>query len=334
MDRMDREKGLLVHVNRLSVGFRVFEGLLKVLNGVSLHIGQGERVGLVGETGCGKTTTVKSILRVLPQPPAIIFMGKISFRGKDVLKMGRQALYQLRRTSVAAIFQDPLQALNPVFTVGTQLADIVRDWAAGMGKKMSEKEIFQRCVEALTLTGMPDPERIMACYPIQLSGGMRQRVCIAEALVRPVELLLADEPTTNLDVTIQDQILRKLDELVEKRGMSILLITHSLGIVMDRTERVYVMYAGTIVEEGETKELFARPLHPYTQGLLNSVPKLTGEGISEGIPGKIPDYLAPPSGCRFHPRCEFVMPICKEQAPPLLAGEEDHHVACFLYRGR
>ncbi|MBC7097572.1 ABC transporter ATP-binding protein [Candidatus Bipolaricaulota bacterium] len=327
---MERNMESLVQVKGLSVGFRVFEGLLRVLDGISLRIGQGERVGLVGETGCGKTTTVKSILKVLPQPPAVIFGGEVLFRGKDVLRMSRRAVHQLRRTSVAAIFQDPLQALNPVFTVGTQLSDIVRDWAAGTGKRLSKKEIFQRCVEALAQTGMPDPERIMTCYPIQLSGGMRQRVCIAEALVRPVELLLADEPTTNLDVTIQDQILRKLDELVDEKGMSILLITHSLGVVMDLTERVYIMYAGTIVEEGRTEELFTNPKHPYTQGLLKSIPKLTGEGISQGIPGRIPNYLNPPSGCRFHPRCEHVMPICTQQKPPLAEYEG---VACHLYRG-
>ncbi|KUO42656.1 MAG: peptide ABC transporter ATP-binding protein [Hadesarchaea archaeon YNP_N21] len=330
---MEKKTESLVHVQGLSVGFRVFEGLLKVLQELSLQIRPGERVGLVGETRCGKTTTMKSILRVLPQPPAVLFGGEVLYRGKDVLKMSRRAIYQLRRSSIAAIFQDPLQALNPVFTVGTQLTDIVRDWAAGTGKKMSRKEIFQRCVEALAQTGMPDPERIMTCYPIQLSGGMRQRVCIAAALVRPIELLLADEPTTNLDVTIQDQILRKLDELVEERGMSILLITHSLGVVMDRTERVYIMYAGSIVEEGQTKEIFANPLHPYTKGLLKSAPRLTGEGISQGIPGRVPSYLDPPSGCRFHPRCEFSMPICQKERPPLLTMEESHQVACFLYQG-
>jgi peptide/nickel transport system ATP-binding protein len=323
----------LVQVKGLSVGFRVFEGLLKVLDGIALRIGEGERVGLVGETGCGKTTTVKSILRVLPQPPAVIFGGEVLYRGRDVLKMSGREVHQLRRTSVAAIFQDPLQALNPVFTVGTQLMDIVRDWAASTGKRMSKKEIFARCVEALEQTGMPDPERIMTCYPIQLSGGMRQRVCIAEALMRPVELLLADEPTTNLDVTIQDQILRKLDELVEEKGMSILLITHSLGVVMDLTERVYIMYAGSIVEEGKTEQLFTNPKHPYTQGLLKSIPKLTGEGISQGIPGRIPNYLSPPSGCRFHPRCERVKPVCSQEKPPFVELDRVGGVACHLYRG-
>lgn len=322
----------LVEVKDLTVGFKVFEGHLKVLDRVNLVIGEGERVGLVGETGCGKTTTVKSILRVLPQPPAVIGGGEVLYRGRDVLKMSRREVYQLRRTSLAAIFQDPLQALNPVFTIGTQLMDIVKDWAASVGKRFSKKEIFARCIEALKQTGMPDPERIMSCYPIQLSGGMRQRVCIAEALIRPVELLLADEPTTNLDVTIQDQILRKLDELVREKGMSILLITHSLGVVMDLTERVYIMYAGTIVEEGRTKELFSSPLHPYTQGLLASIPKLTGEGVSQGIPGRIPNYLDPPSGCRFHPRCAYATAMCSERRPSF-SPHGGGQVACFRYGG-
>jgi len=329
---MEKMTEPLIQVRGLSVGFKVFEGLLRVLNGVALRIGEGERVGLVGETGCGKTTTVKSILRVLPRPPAEIAGGEILYRGRDILRMRRREVHDLRRRALAAIFQDPLQALNPVFTIGTQLTDIVRDWAAGTGTKLSKKQIIARCIEALEQTGMPDPERIMACYPIQLSGGMRQRVCIAEALVRPVELLLADEPTTNLDVTIQDQILRKLDELVDEKGMSILLITHSLGVVMDLTERVYIMYAGTIVEEGGTGELFASPFHPYTQGLLKSIPKLTGEGISRGIPGRIPNYLDPPPGCRFHPRCENAMPICAKEKPPLVS-QGNGKVACFLYRG-
>jgi len=330
---MKRAMGSLVQVRELSVGFRVFEGHLNVLDGVGLSIGERERVGLVGETGCGKTTTIKSILRVLPMPPGEITGGEILYRGKNILRMGRKEVHNLRRTALTAIFQDPLQALNPVFTIGTQLMDIVKDWAASTGRRLSKKEVFQRCVEALAQTGMPDPERIMTCYPIQLSGGMRQRVCIAEALVRPVELLLADEPTTNLDATIQDQILRKLDELVDEKGMSILLVTHSLGVVMDLTERVYIMYAGTIVEEGRTEEVLSRPKHPYTQGLLKSIPKLTGEGISQGIPGRIPNYLNPPSGCRFHPRCEHVMPICTQQKPSLTEYEEGAKVACHLCRG-
>lgn len=322
----------LLDVKDLHVGFKIFEGYLSVLNGVELTLGEGERVGLVGETGCGKTTTVKSILRVLPMPPARIAGGEIFYRDKDILKMKRREVQTLRRAELTAIFQDPLMSLNPVFTVGTQLRDIVKDSLGTSGKKLTKKQITTRCIEALKETGMPDPERIMSNYPIQLSGGMRQRVCIAEALSTTAQLLLADEPTTNLDVTIQDQILRKLDELVDEKNVSVLIITHSLGVVMDLTQRLYIMYAGTMVEEGKTEELFARPLHPYSQGLMKSVPKLTGEGISDGIPGHIPNYLDPPAGCRFEPRCKHAMPICQTEKPPLFNVENGRHVACFLYR--
>jgi len=323
---------LLLDVKELHVGFKIFEGYLDVLNGVKLTVEEGERVGLVGETGCGKTTTVKSILCVLPIPPARIAGGEIFYRGKDILKMKRREIQRLRRAELTAIFQDPLMSLNPVFTVGTQLRDIVKDSLGTSGKKLTKKQITTRCIEALKETGMPDPERIMSNYPIQLSGGMRQRVCIAEALSTTAQLLLADEPTTNLDVTIQDQILRKLDELVDEKNVSVLIITHSLGVVMDLTQRLYIMYAGTMVEEGQTEELFARPLHPYSQGLMESVPKLTGEGVSDGIPGHIPNYLDPPAGCRFEPRCKHAMPICQTEKPPLFNVENGRHVACFLYR--
>jgi peptide/nickel transport system ATP-binding protein len=304
-----------------------------VLNRARLEVDTGERVGLVGETGCGKTTTVKSILRVLPMPPAEVASGEILYRGVDTLKMSPRGIRDLRRREMSAIFQDPLQSLNPVFTVGTQLRDILKDSMGGRGRgRLTKREIEARCIAALRETGMPDPERIMKNYPSQLSGGMRQRVCIAEALSREAQLLLADEPTTNLDVTIQDQILRRLDELVDRKGTSVLIITHSMGLVRDLTQRVYIMYAGTMVETGRTKDLLAEPRHPYTQGLMKSVPRLTGEGISDGIPGRIPNYLEPPCGCRFHPRCPHVMPICKETAPEFFDVGEGHVAACYLYR--
>ena len=324
---------LLLEIRDLHVGFRIFEGHLRVLAGVTLWVAEGERVGLVGETGCGKTTTVKSVLRVLPIPPAIVTGGEILYRGRDVLGMRRHALHVLRREELTAIFQDPLQSLNPVFTVGSQLRDIVRDsMRTPEGRALSRREIEARCIQALEETGMPDPERIMSNYPIQLSGGMRQRVCIAEALSTTARLLLADEPTTNLDVTIQDQILRKLDRLVDQKGSSVLMITHSMGVVRDLTQRIYIMYAGSIVETGPTRQLLASPKHPYTQGLMASVPRLTGRGVSEGIPGRIPNYLEPPPGCRFHPRCPHRMPECSVEVPPMFDVGADQHAACYLYR--
>ncbi len=327
------EMNPLLEIKNLHVRFKIFEGELKVLNGVDMTIGEGEKVGLVGETGCGKTTTIKSVLRVLPSPPAKILGGEIFYRGKDILKMKRREIPGLRRGEISAIFQDPMTSLNPVFTVGHQLQDIIKHSLKEKGKEdLSKKKIRSRAAALLKETGMPDPERILLSYPIQLSGGMRQRVCISEALRVTVKLLMADEPTTNLDVTIQDQILRGLDELVVKRGTSILLVSHSLGVVRNLTQRLYIMYAGNIVETAGTKELFADPLHPYTQGLLKTVPKLTGEGISKGIRGRIPNYLNPPEGCRFHPRCDHTMPICKNEKPTFFSVGESHKVACFLYK--
>jgi len=325
---MDR----LLEIKNLHVGFKIFEGHLRVLNGVHLDVKEGERVGLVGETGCGKTTTVKSILRVLPTPPARVTGGEIDYRGRDVLTMSRREMTALRRHELTAIFQDPLQSLNPVFTIGTQLRDIVKDSAIGRGRRLSRREVESRCLAALRETGMPDAERIMTNYPAQLSGGMRQRVCIAEALSTNANLMLADEPTTNLDVTIQDQILRKLDELVEEKGASVVMITHSMGVVRDLTQRVSIMYAGSIVETGKTREVLENPMHPYSQGLMASVPKLTGEGISEGIPGRIPSYLDPPSGCRFHPRCPHQMEICSTESPSFFEITNAHQAACYLYQ--
>jgi peptide/nickel transport system ATP-binding protein len=322
----------LLAIKDLHVGFRIFEGDLKVLNGVWLDVKEGERVGLVGETGCGKTTTVKSVLRVLPTPPARTTGGQIEYNGVDILGMQRRRMTALRRHELTAIFQDPLQSLNPVFTVGTQLRDIAKDSSIGLGHHLSRREVEARCLDALQATGMPDAKRIMTNYPVQLSGGMRQRICIAEAFLSNARLMLADEPTTNLDVTIQDQILRKLDELVEDQGISVVMITHSMGVVRDLTQRVNIMYAGSIVETGETHELLERPKHPYTEGLMASVPKLTGHGISEGIPGRIPNYLDPPPGCRFHPRCEHRMEICVTASPPFYEIGGEHRVACYLYR--
>ncbi len=322
----------LLIIKNLHVHYRTFEGTLKVLNGVEMTIVEGEKVSLVGETGCGKTTTIKSILQVLPKPAAEIRSGEIVYRGKDILKMRPREIQGLRKGEISAIFQDPVSALNPVFTVGYQLEDIVRQLSKGKAREeRSRKRIREQAVAVLKETGMPDPERILTNYPIQLSGGMRQRVCISEAFSTAARLLLADEPTTNLDVTIQDQILKRLDDLVEKKGTSILLISHSLGVVRKVTDRVCIMYAGNIVEEARTQELFARPLHPYTQALLKTVPKLTGEGVSKGIPGRIPNYLNPPVGCRFHPRCDRTMPICRKQRPPFFSIGNGHQVACFLY---
>jgi peptide/nickel transport system ATP-binding protein len=321
----------LLEIKDLRVHFDVYGGALKVLDGVNFVVQSGQKVGLVGETGCGKTTTMKAILRILPEPPARIAGGEINFKGQDILKMGQNELRKIRGEGISMIFQDPTAALNPVFSIGQQLGAVVKHSPGG--KKLSKKEIRQRALIPLREVSLPDPERMLDSYPVQLSGGMRQRVCIAMALVASSELLIADEPGTSLDVTIEDQILRLLHGLVEDKNVSVILITHTLGVVRQSTDRVYVMYAGNMVEVAATSELFANPLHPYTHGLMDAVPRLTGGGVSDGIPGRIPEYMNPPAGCRFHPRCPRAMDICRREKPAFYAHGDDHAVACFLYGG-
>jgi peptide/nickel transport system ATP-binding protein len=320
----------LLDIKDLRVEFKVYGGVLKVLDGVNFSVDAGEKVGLVGETGCGKTTTMKAILRILPTPPARITSGEILFKGQDILKMRDRDLGKVRGSGISMIFQDPTAALNPVFTIGQQLGAVVQH-ASPANSRLSKRKIRDKAVIPLKEVGLADPERMLDSYPIQLSGGMRQRVCIGMALATDPELLIADEPGTSLDVTIQDQVLRLLHALVEDKGTSVILITHTLGVVRETTDRVYVMYAGNMVEVARTRRLFADPLHPYTQGLMQAVPKLTGGGIAEGIPGRIPSYLNPPSGCRFHTRCPRVMDICRHEKPPFFGVDKEHQVACFLY---
>lgn len=321
----------LLNIEDLEVHFKVYGGFLRVLDGVNFQVFPGEKVGLVGETGCGKTTTMKTVMRILPQPPGVIRGGRIFFRGKDVLRMREQEVEALRRKSISMIFQDPTASLNPVFTIGEQMLEVVRFARGAKGEDSSNRKI---AIRALQEVALPDPERILASYPLQLSGGMRQRVCIAMALLSHKELLIADEPGTSLDVTIQDQILRLIHRLAEERNMAVILISHSLGVIREWTDRVYVMYAGYMIEEAKTAELFAEPLHPYTQALMRCVPKLTGTGVFEGIPGRIPDYFDPPSGCRFHPRCPQAFERCLKEKPPFYEVKDGHRVACFLFGGK
>lgn len=320
----------LLKIDNLHAEFKVYEGHLSVLNGVGIRVRAGERVGLVGEAGCGKTTTMKCVLRILPSPPGRITEGKILFRGRDILKMGQQGIQRVRGRGISMIFQDPTAALNPVFTVGDQLTSVIKYGSRG---SPSKKQIRTRAIAALREVQLPDAERIFTNYPVQLSGGMRQRVCIAMALATEPELLIADEPTTSLDVTIQDQVLRLLNGLVDQHGTSVIFITHSLGVVREMTDWVYVMYAGNIVEGARNDSLFANPLHPYTLGLMSALPKLTGGGIAEGIPGRIPDYLSPPSGCRFHTRCPQAMKECSDARPRTTHVSDEHDVDCYLYGG-
>jgi len=323
----------MLEIRDLHVYFRVYEGVSRVLDGVSLYVAKGERVGFAGETGCGKTVAMKAVMGMLKIPPAIIPHGEIFLDGRDVLKMSQRELLQIKGTEISMIFQDPMNALNPVFTIGEQLCDVIRFARRyrSSGVNLSKKEVHDKAIAALGEVRLPDPKRIKNNYPLELSGGMRQRVLIAMALVNEPSFLIADEPGTALDVTIQAQILDLLSELVKNRRISVLLITHNLGVIQETTERVYIMYAGQVVETAPTAVLFKNPKHPYTQGLLASVPRLTGGKIAEGIPGTVPDYIDALSGCRFHPRCSHVMPICSLKKPPFTMLKPDQYVACYLY---
>jgi peptide/nickel transport system ATP-binding protein len=326
----------LLEIKNLHINFKVYEGILKVLGGVDFKVAAGEKVGLIGEAGCGKTTTMKSILQILASNsifPDVSPKSEILYEGKNMLEMNERDIQLIRREQISMIFQDPTAALNPVFKVGTQFRDIIKASQVARGEKdISKSDIESIAIEALTSVSLHDPERILENYPVMLSGGMRQRICIAMALATAESLLIADEPGTSLDVTIQDQVLRLLGNLVKDRGTSIILISHALGAVRGLVDIVYTMYAGSMVEMAKTRDLFANPLHPYTEGLMRAVPKLTGEGILEGIPGRIPDYSDPPVGCRFHPRCPHMMPICKTVRPPFYDKGNEHHVACYLYK--
>jgi peptide/nickel transport system ATP-binding protein len=268
---------------------------------VSLEVREGEKVGVVGETGCGKTVTMKAMMGVLPMPPGRIPKGEILFQGKDILKMSSTELRNMRGRDMSMIPQGATESLNPVFTIGDQLMAVIR-YSGDSQRTSSRQELKDRAMDILKEVRIPDTERIMRSYAIQLSGGMRQRVLIGMAQATEATLLIADEPSTALDVTTQEQILRLMREMVEKRSVSIIIITHNLGVVRQLTDRTYIMYAGSVVEVARTRDLFSEAMHPYTRGLMNSVPKLSGKGIAPGIKGMIPDYFDPPQGCRFRPR--------------------------------
>ncbi|ATW25344.1 ABC transporter ATP-binding protein [Candidatus Formimonas warabiya] len=320
------KNNLILDIRNLSISFRVYGKITKVIDQISFSVAKGQRVGLVGESGCGKTTTLRAILNVLPSN-AIVASGEVFFNGRDVFKMPAAELEQFRRKGAGMIFQDPSSALNPVFTIGDQLKTALK--YAGQGK-MDKGALYQQVKQALGDVYLADPERIMDSYPFQLSGGMKQRVCIAVTLAAGRELLLADEPGTSLDVTIQDQILRLINQLVLDRHLSVIMVSHSLGVIREVTSFVNIMYAGTIVESGDTGMVFRQPKHPYTVALMNCVPKLTGEGIAEGVPGRIPDYAHPPLGCRFSPRCPYAQEICHQERPPRSEVGPNHWVSCYF----
>ena len=319
----------VLRIKDLKVWYNTYRGSAKVVDGVNIHVEHGEKIGLVGESGCGKTTTMKTILRTINPSQVQIPEGEIFFRDKNILKMSSKQLMNVRRKHISMISQEPMAALNPVFTVGQQLQDIIK--YSHPSKKISRKEIDALALKAIADVMIPDGDRILKSYPHQLSGGMRQRICIAMALITPRDLLIADEPGTALDVTIQDQIHRLLTVLVKEKGSSLIMITHSLGVARELVDRIYIMYAGNIVEIAETKDLFARPSHPYTKGLIKCVPKLSGGGVTAGIYGYVPDYINPTEGCRFFPRCPDAKEICAQKKPIMCEMEKGHHVACWNY---
>jgi oligopeptide/dipeptide ABC transporter ATP-binding protein len=316
----------LLEVRDLAVMFTGSAGVARAVDGIDLVVGEGETVGLVGESGCGKSVTALAILRLVEAPGHIAHGSSVRLEGRDLLALGTKEIRAVRGNHVALVFQEPLSALNPVLTIGDQIAETVR-----AHEGVSRSTARWRAVEMLTTVGIPDAERHAAAYPHQLSGGMRQRALIAMALACHPKLLLADEPTTALDVTIQAEILELLDRLQQKLGMAVLLITHNLGIVAERTRRVYVMYAGQIVEEAPTEQLFAHPSHPYTEGLLGAIPSLveTKERLV-AIPGQVPPAHAWPGACRFHPRCPHAWSKCRTEMPPLLEAAAGHRARCWL----
>ena len=305
---------LLLKVDNLSTWFYTDDGIVKAVNDVSFSLNKGHTLGIVGESGCGKSITSLSVMRLIDSPPGKIVGGKILFKGEDLLAKSEEEMRRVRGKRIAMIFQEPMTSLNPVYTVGRQIEE-----ALLIHESMTKKEAKRRALEMLRLVRIPLPEKRFDEYPHQLSGGMRQRVMIAIALACSPELLICDEPTTALDVTIQAQILALIDELKEKTGTSVIMITHDLGVISEITDEVLIMYAGEIVEYAPKAQLFKNPLHPYTQGLIACVPKLGCDSDRlQTIEGTVPSFDDMPAGCTFWPRCPFAEAICKEKKPPLI----------------
>ena len=320
----------LLEVKGLKTYFFTDEGVVRAVDGIDLRIDRGETLGIVGESGCGKTVTALSVLRLIPMPPGRIVEGQILYEGRDLVTLPPGQMRKVRGKEISMVFQEPMTSLNPVFTIGEQIAEAIR-LHEGLGRRAA----MDKTVEMLKIVHMANPERRVKEYPHQLSGGMRQRVMIAMALSCNPKLLIADEPTTALDVTIQAQILELLNELKAKLGMAVMLITHDMGVIAETAQRVMVMYAAKVVEEAPVKELFKEPLHPYTQGLLRSIPRIdlaaTKKQRLEAIPGVVPSLIDVPPGCRFTPRCPFAKAVCSEKDPVLKEVKPGHKVACWLY---
>ena len=315
----------LLEVRDLFLEFKTSRGRLKALNGISFDVQTGEVFGLVGETGCGKTVTGLSVLRLLPKS-ALVTRGQVIFAGVDLLTLAQREIESVRGKEIAMIFQDPSSSLNPVFTIGSQIERVIRQHI-----KVTAQQASAQARDVLTAVELPDAEHIMASYPHQLSGGMQQRVMIAMALSCHPRLLIADEPTTSLDVTIQAQILRLLRDLQKKFEVSVILITHNLGVIAQTCDRLAVLYAGRVTESGSTGDIFNNPKHPYTRGLMNAIPRPGSRGKKmAAIPGTVPTNPGAMVGCAFAPRCEFAIELCLVESPGLFPVGDNHLNACFL----
>jgi peptide/nickel transport system ATP-binding protein len=315
----------LLEVKSLSTSFFTRDGEVRAVDRVSFSVDEGKLMGLVGESGSGKTACVLSIMRLLPESGRIVG-GEVRFEGRDLVKLPEPEMRSVRGARIAMIFQEPMTSLNPVFTIGSQIAEAVR-----LHQNTSRREARERAIEGLRMVGIADPERRVDDYPHQLSGGMRQRVMIAMALSCNPRLLIADEPTTALDVTIQAQILDLIRELQSRLSLAVILVTHDLGIVAEYADTVTILYAARVMEQAQSAELFRNPLNPYTRALLESIPGADGnrQRRLRAIPGTIPSALHPPSGCRFHPRCPMAIPECARVEPPLEEKAPNHYVACI-----
>lgn len=319
---------LLLRVENLQTHFLTDDGVVKAVDGVTFDLNRGETLGIVGESGCGKSVTNLSIMKLIPSPPGRIVGGKVMFDGRDILGLSESELRQIRGNSISMIFQDPMTSLNPFLRISTQMVETII-----LHQKLTKQQAREKAIDMLKLVGIPAAEKRIDNYPHQFSGGMRQRVMIAMALSCNAQVLIADEPTTALDVTIQAQILELIDELSKRLNTSVILITHDLGVVAGMCDKVCVMYAGRIVEKGATESLYAKPLHPYTEGLINSVPRLDqkNKGRLFSIEGQPPNVIDLPDCCPFHPRCHKAMDICRSKYPPIVTFEPGREVACWLY---
>ncbi|MBT2687688.1 ABC transporter ATP-binding protein [Bacillus sp. ISL-47] len=316
----------VLEVKDLHVTFTTYGGEVKAVRGVTFDLFKGETLAIVGESGCGKSVTSQSIMRLIPSPPGRIAAGEVLFNGQDLTKLKESEMRNIRGADISMIFQDPMTALNPTITIGEQIIEGIMQH-----ETISRQDARKKALEMLDLVGIPNPLERLKHYPHQFSGGMRQRIVIAMALVCEPEVLIADEPTTALDVTIQAQILDLFKDIQKKTGVSIIIITHDLGVVAQVADRIAVMYAGKIVEAGERREIFYNPQHPYTKGLLNSVPRLDLDGADlVPIGGSPPDLFSPPAGCPFAARCDFAMEVCERVYPYKTHLSREHHVDCWL----